>query len=106
MKGKADEKLAFPRNMPYFCTIEPTSHSMSAKKAKAPKATTARTQPVRHQRVVCLVSEEEMRIIDEYLKKYRITNKSNWMRETLLSFIYKNLDEDYPTLFGEHDMRR
>lgn len=79
---------------------------MSAKKTKAPKATTTRTQPVRHQRVVCLVSEEEMRIIDDYLKKYRITNKSNWMRETLLSFIYKNLDEDYPTLFGEHDMRR
>ena len=79
---------------------------MSAKKTKMPKATTARTQPVRHSRVVCLVSEEEMRIIDEYLKKYRITNKSNWMRETLLSFIYKNLDEDYPTLFGEHDMRR
>ena len=60
----------------------------------------------RHSRVVCLVSEEEMRIIDDYLKKYRIHNKSNWMRETLLSFIYKNLDEDYPTLFGEHDMRR
>ena len=73
---------------------------MCAKKAKSPKATTARTQPV------CLVSEEEMKIIDDYLKKYRIGNKSNWMRETLLSFIYKNLDEDYPTLFGEHDMRR
>ena len=79
---------------------------MSAKKASKTQATTARTQPVRHSRVVGLVSEEEMRIIDEYLKKYRITNKSNWMRETLLSFIYKNLDEDYPTLFGEHDMRR
>ena len=79
---------------------------MSAKKAKSPKATTARTQPVRHSRNVSLVSDEEMKIIDDYLKKYRIGNKSNWMRETLLSFIYKNLDEDYPTLFGEHDMRR
>ena len=79
---------------------------MSAKKSKAPKATITRTQPVRHSRVVCLVSDEEMKIIDDYLKKYRISNKSNWMRETLLSFIYKNLDEDYPTLFGEHDMRR
>ena len=79
---------------------------MSAKKVKSPKATTSRTQPVRHSRFVCLVSDEEMKIIDDYLKKYRIGNKSNWMRETLLSFIYKNLDEDYPTLFGEHDMRR
>ena len=79
---------------------------MSEKKTINPQATTTRVQPVRHSRVVCLVSEEEMKIIDDYLKKYRITNKSNWMRETLLSFIYKNLDEDYPTLFGEHDMRR
>ncbi len=79
---------------------------MGTKKTKALKATTARVQPVRHSRVVCLVSDEEMRIIDEYLKKYKITNKSNWMRETLLSFIYKSLETDYPTLFEEHDMRR
>lgn len=79
---------------------------MVTKKKNIPKATTTRTQPVRHSRIVCLVSDEEMKIIDDYLKKYKISNKSNWMRETLLSFIYKNLDEDYPTLFGEHDMRR
>ena len=79
---------------------------MATRKKSAPKATTARTQPVRHSRIVCLVSDDEMKIIDDYLKKYRINNKSNWMRETLLSFIYKNLDEDHPTLFGEHDMRR
>ena len=26
-------------------------------------------------------------------------------REQLM-FIHKNMEEDYPTLFGEHDMRR
>ncbi|MBQ4063422.1 MAG: hypothetical protein IJC92_03995 [Bacteroidaceae bacterium] len=61
---------------------------------------------MRHSRVVCLVSDEEMRIIDEYLKKYKISNKSNWMRKTLLTAIYKNLDADYPTLFSEHEMSR
>lgn len=66
----------------------------------------AKTLSVRKKRIVTLVSDEEDRLIDNYLKKYRITNKSNWMRETLLAFIYKNLDEDYPTLFNEHDMRR
>ena len=75
-------------------------------KDKTPKATATRTQPVRHSRVVCLVSEEEMKIIDDYLKKYKITNKSNWMRKTLLASIYKSMDADYPTLFSEHDMRR
>lgn len=63
-------------------------------------------EPKRYRRMVCLVSEEEMRIVDRYLEKYKITNKSRWMRETILMFIHKNLEEDYPTLFGEHDMRR
>lgn len=52
------------------------------------------------------MSEEEMRMVDRYLEKYKITNKSRWLRETVLMFIYKKMDEDYPTLFGEHDMRR
>lgn len=64
-------------------------------------------EPKRHQRMVCLVSEEEMQIVDGYLKKYKITNKGRWIRETLLSFIHRNMmEEDYPTLFNEHEMRR
>ncbi len=70
------------------------------------KATISPVTPVRHKRIVSLVSDEENRIIDDYLRKYKISNKSNWIRETLLAFIYKNIDEDYPTLFNEHDMRR
>ena len=56
--------------------------------------------------MTCLLSEEEERIIDRYLTKYKITNKSRWFRETVLSVIHKSMDEDYPTLFEEHDMRR
>ena len=63
-------------------------------------------EPKREQRMVCLMSEEELRIVDRYLEKYKITNKSRWLRETILMFIHKNMEEDYPTLFGEHDMRR
>ena len=60
----------------------------------------------RHTRLTCLVSDDEMRIIDNYLTKYKIANKSHWMRQTLLASIHKGLEEDYPTLFNEHDMRR
>ena len=62
--------------------------------------------PKRTQRIVCLMSEEEMRFVDRYLEKYKITNKSRWFRETVLTFIHRKLQEDYPTLFAEHDMRR
>ncbi len=63
-------------------------------------------EPKRHQRMVCLISEEESYIVDCYLKKYNITNKGRWIRETVLTFIHKNMEEDYPTLFGENEMRR
>lgn len=62
--------------------------------------------PQRKRRMTLLLSEEEQRIIDSYLSRYKITNKSRWLRETILMFIYKNIEKDYPTLFSEHDMRR
>jgi len=60
----------------------------------------------RQHRMICLMSDDEQLIVDRYLEKYNITNKSRWFRETILMFIHKNMEEDYPTLFGEHDMRR
>ena len=62
--------------------------------------------PRRKQRMVCLMSEEEVRIVDAYLKKYKISNKARWFRETVLTFIRQKMEEDYPTLFNEQDMRR
>lgn len=64
------------------------------------------TQPPRKTRMVCLMSEEELRIVDRYLEKYHITNKARWLRETILAHIYEHMEEDYPTLFNEHEMRR
>ena len=60
----------------------------------------------RERRMSILLSEDEQLIVDRYLEKYKITNKSRWLRETILMFVHKNMEEDYPTLFGEHDMRR
>ena len=53
-----------------------------------------------------LVNPEEKQMIENYLRKYKIRNRSRWMRETLITFIIKNLDQDYPTLFNEQEMRR
>ena len=50
--------------------------------------------------------KQRMVIIDRYLKHYQITNKARWFRETVLTFIHQKMEEDYPTLFKEHDMRR
>lgn len=53
-----------------------------------------------------MLSDEEHKLILFYLKKYRITNRSRWFRETVLNHILKNMDQDYPTLFEENEMRR
>lgn len=53
-----------------------------------------------------MVSEEEFKLIDSYLKKYKIKNRSRWFRRLMIGHILKNYEENYPTLFNENEMRR
>lgn len=77
------------------------------KKKQKPTAPMAKPIKKRHNKLTCLINDDEAHIVDSYLKKYKITNKSRWMRETLLAAIYKKIVlDDYPTLFNEHEMRR
>lgn len=60
----------------------------------------------RERHVTFSLNEKEFALIDTYIRKYRIENRSRWFRETVISFVLKNLDQDYPTLFDENEMRR
>lgn len=60
----------------------------------------------RMMRLTCFLNEQEYQFIDNYLEKNKIKSKSRWLRETLLRAIYKEMEENYPTLFDEHEMRR
>lgn len=57
-------------------------------------------------KVTFMLNDEENKMVKRYLAKYKIINKSRWYRETVLSHILKTLEEDYPTLFNENEMRR
>ncbi|SHE51534.1 hypothetical protein [Dysgonomonas macrotermitis] len=61
---------------------------------------------VRSKQVNFSLSDEEYNLMLLYIKKYKISNKSRWLRETVIAHILKNLEMDYPTLFGENEMRR
>lgn len=61
---------------------------------------------VRNKQLNFSLNEEEYNMVCLYMKKYKISNKSRWLRETVIAHILKNLDLDYPTLFGENEMRR
>jgi hypothetical protein len=65
-----------------------------------------KTTPVRDKRIAFSLTGEEYDFVASYIKKYKISNQSRWLRETILAHILKTLDQDYPTLFGENDMRR
>jgi len=60
----------------------------------------------RERRVTFMMNDDEYNAIERYLLKYRITNKANWYRTTILTHVLKMMEEDYPTLFNENEMRR
>lgn len=63
-------------------------------------------QTKRENHITFSLNDEEYSLVCNYMKKYKIENRSRWIRETIISHILKNLDKDYPTLFGENEMRR
>ena len=60
----------------------------------------------RTKKIQFLVSEEEYALIDFYLKKYKIMNRSRWFRQVMIGHILKDFEKNYPTLFNENEMRR
>ena len=70
------------------------------------KHSIAQPHTTREHRITILLNDEEHKVINRYLSKYKITNKSRWYRETILTHVLQMLEEDYPTLFNENEMRR
>jgi len=46
-----------------------------------------------------LFNNKELKAIESYCQKYRINNRSKFMREAIITSILKKFDDDYPTLF-------
>ena len=53
----------------------------------------------RTNRTSLLFNGREQEAIELYCEKYKIRNKSKFMREAIMTEILKRFDEDYPTLF-------
>lgn len=48
-----------------------------------------------------MFNEKEMNALNAYIEKYKIENRSKFMREAIISTILRKFDEDYPKLFDE-----
>lgn len=52
------------------------------------------------------LSDREYELMCAHLEKHRIQNKNRWARETILSALWKKLEDDYPKLFDDIDLRQ
>lgn len=48
-----------------------------------------------------LFNKRELNAINHYCRKYKVKNRSKFMRETIIATILQKFDEDYPTLFED-----
>ncbi len=47
------------------------------------------------------LNDKEKQVLDSYCKKYKITNRSKLIRETIFASMLAKIEEDYPTLFDK-----
>ncbi len=45
------------------------------------------------------LNDKEKKVLDNYCKKYKITNRSKLIRETIFASLLAKIEEDYPSLF-------
>jgi len=84
----------------------PPQYLKSNKLTKQKQAPSQQPIKTRERRVSFMMNDDEYNAVERYLSKYRITNKSNWYRTVILTHVLKMMEEDYPTLFKENEMRR
>ena len=60
---------------------------------------------VRDHLVTIALNESEFKVLEKYCVKYKISNRSRIIRESLMTTILTRMVNDYPKLFGEDEMR-
>jgi hypothetical protein len=50
-------------------------------------------------------NNKEMNAINNYCKKYKIKNRSKFMREAIITEVLRKFDKNYPTLWDEPQLR-
>jgi len=79
----------------YFCSTMRKNRKIKNKQIRLP----------RDHKVTISLNNEEYKALCKYLAKYKITNRSKWMRETIMVSVIQRFSEDYPTLFSETEMQ-
>lgn len=62
----------------------------------------ARLRRVNRQQI--MFNEREMNAINHYCEKFKVGNKSKFMREAIIMEILRKFDDNYPTLWEDNQM--
>jgi hypothetical protein len=57
----------------------------------------------RTNRLSVMLNNREMKALGIYCSRYRVKNKSEFLRETIMKTILKRFEEEHPTLWEEPD---
>lgn len=58
----------------------------------------------RNNRLTLMLNDREMRAIGIYCSRFRVTNKSEFFRETIMKAILKRFEDEHPTLWEENEL--
>ncbi|MGL4411213.1 MAG: hypothetical protein ACRCZM_04310 [Bacteroidales bacterium] len=73
---------------------------------KGEKKSKKREGSSRPHKLLVTLSDKEYNLMCSHLEKYRIQSKNRWARETLLAALWKKLEDDYPKLFDDIELRQ
>lgn len=62
-------------------------------------------KPPRRRTVSILLNDAEYKAISDYCKEFKVSNRSKWIRETLMVEVIKRLEANTPLLFSDEDLR-
>jgi hypothetical protein len=51
-----------------------------------------------------MLNDREIRAIGIYCSRFRVTNKSEFFRETIMKAILKRFEDEHPTLWEENEL--
>jgi len=57
----------------------------------------------RNSRLSLMLNRREARALGIYCSRYRVSNKSEFLRETIMKAILKRFEDEHPTLWEETD---
>ncbi len=57
----------------------------------------------RTNRLSLMLNNRELRALGIYCNRFRVKNKSEFLRETIMKAILKRFEEEHPTLWEESD---